>query len=204
MSTNPEVKRSECWRRERKGNERWKRRKKNRSDDNGERIPLGVREMPARNPISRPLLSLYIRRISTNEIIKITKLSARRTTRMMRTRTRTTMMTKDRGWCAPEPLFPPISPPSLYLRRRLCTHPFAHGETGNGSTGINENSRRKSFEIPLENQRRPSFFPTVVSLAISRVRSSRLFTLSNASIFRIKGANTQMEMNSLVIIFFYN
>lgn len=157
--------------------------------------------MPARNPTSRPLLSLYIRRISTNEIIKITKLSARRTTRMMRTRTRTTMMTNDR--VRRNLYFPLTSPPSLHLRWRLCTHPFAHGKTGNGSTGINENSRRRSFEIPLENQRRPSFPPTVVSLAVSRVRSSRLFT-SNASIFRIKGANTQMKMNSLVIIFFYN
>ncbi|KYN37148.1 hypothetical protein ALC56_08939 [Trachymyrmex septentrionalis] len=72
----------------------------------------------------------------------------------------------DERSCAPEPLFPLRSPPSLYLGGRLCTHPFARRETGNGSTGINENSRRRSFEIPLENQRRLSSSPTVVSLIV--------------------------------------
>jgi len=109
------------------------RRKKNRSDDNGERIPLGVRE----TLVSCPLLSLYIRRISTNEIIKITKLSLR--------------STNDDGddddderSCASEPLFPLASPPSFYLRGRLCTHPFAPRGEGRESVTI----QRESMKIP--------------------------------------------------------
>lgn len=165
MSTNPEMKGNGCRRRERgEGTtEKKEGRKKNRSDDNGERISLGVREMPARNPTSGPLLSLYIRRISTNEIIKITKLSARRTTTTTTTtRTATAMTTNDR--VRRNLYFSFTSLPSLCLGGRLCTHPFARAETGDGSAGINENSRRRSFEIPLENQRRSSFSPTVVSL----------------------------------------
>lgn len=153
MSTNPEVKGNGCWKLQReKGKEG--RRKKNRSDDNGERILWAWEKRPRETPTSDPLLSLYIRRISTNEIIKITKLSARRTT--------TATTTNDR--VRQDLYFPLTSPPSLYLGGCLCTHPFARGKTGNGSTGINENSRRSSFEIPLENQRRSLFSPTVVSL----------------------------------------
>lgn len=107
----------EKWGSERSG-EKGGRRKKNRSY-NGERIPLGVREtFPRENPTSDPLLSLYIRRISTNEIIKITKL---------RSATKDDDDDDERSCSTPGAPFPLSSPSPLPIEGRLYTHLFARG-----------------------------------------------------------------------------
>lgn len=181
--TNPEVKGEAAGveaakerRREGRGRERDEKKKKK----NGRKIEATTttseflwawEKRPRESP--PPPRSLYIRRISTNEIIKITKLRSRDYDYNYNYDDDND--DDDERSCAPEPrcsISPFVS--GTFSSPRTSLQPsFCPRGTSNGSTGINENSRRNGFEIPLENQRRTSFSSLLFRLSPVRRRRRR-------------------------------